>query len=217
MPTYFYSAQTEALRRSLEKSTKPSIGIPSNVFVVRTDEGDEVHIPTETLDKFATIVVSTPPCTKKGYSILVSVTNRAKRAGSTRGIVKDALSLGMGEAAGDAAKKYAKPTIDRATALAREKITDKLATRVGGKASMGVSGYLARQAGGLATRQLSGLAASGIARAAVSTATGGPASVLVYAGSATSTGLEAEKYHTRITGKTVSGVGVNFFINGTNP
>jgi len=218
VPTFYYSRDSEHLRRLIQRTEGPSIGVPSTVFIVKTHVGDEIHIPTRLLTKHATIVVGGRKSTKSGHSIVVTVTNRVSRTTAvSSGGTKDAITALAGEAVGGAAKHLAKPLIDNAGKAVEKEITNKLGRRVGGNSAMGVGGYSARQAGGFAARQLTGLAVKTAASKAVSAAAGGPAGILELAISAASTGPGAERHHTTMTGKSSAGVPVTIFVSGARP
>ena len=124
MATVFYSAETEALRRSLLSGDGPSIGVPGNVFVVRTDGGEEIHLPTDLLDEYATIVVTTPECTADFSGHVVMVTNRETPPNRTsRSRLTSAMDRGaravVGQVVEDAATKAAAPAIGAAGETAR--------------------------------------------------------------------------------------------------
>lgn len=103
MPTYYYNTETEALRRAITRSNGPSIGLPKDVFPVKTDDGEDIYLPIKMFTGAASVVVQTPDC-KVGqpFSYSVLVTNRrAKRLSA------DAASLSK-TAAGSIASNIAK-------------------------------------------------------------------------------------------------------------
>lgn len=109
MATFYYNAKAEAHRKSLLRSQKPTIGLPSNVFPVRTDDGDEIHLSTAIFTESATIVVTTLDCKvgeKFTYSVLVTNGKAPGMSSATAGYAKDAAK----QVAGNAAKVAAGAT-----------------------------------------------------------------------------------------------------------
>lgn len=85
MPTYYYNAETESLRQAIARQKGPTVGLPSNVFPVKTDDGEDIYLPVALFTGAASIVVHTPDCRAGepfSYSVLVTTNRRKKGVGS---------------------------------------------------------------------------------------------------------------------------------------
>lgn len=93
MPTFYYNANSEGYRKSILRSNKATIGLPGNVFPVKTDDGDDIYLSTAIFTEAATIVVSTLDCRpgeKFAYTVLVTNRKAPGVSSATAGYVKDA-------------------------------------------------------------------------------------------------------------------------------